>query len=77
MDAALSEGPGDASSGDGFVNTQYRCLCGGPCMDHADPAIAPLVCNGRRETREGPNRSSASSIRKPVSSLVASGSQRK
>jgi hypothetical protein len=46
-------------------------------MDHADPAIAPLVCVGKGDVREGPNRSSASRVRKPFSSLVASDSQRK
>lgn len=45
-------------------------------MNHLVPVVVPLVCAGRRRAREGPNPSSVSSCRKPVSSLDANDSQR-
>jgi hypothetical protein len=77
MDATLASAiSGGAGSGTSSVNMQYRCLCGGPLIDHGDPGTAPLVWAGRRSVRAGPSRSSASSARRPGSSFAASDSRR-
>lgn len=55
-------------------SVQYRHLCGGPLSVQAP--WEPAVCGGMRFGREGPSPSSASSARRPDSSLAASGAQR-